>query len=183
MKTTVFEVNSRRYLIGGRAYVQQELTWGQDGELGDLVAGMLAKISGSEPVTQHWYIQQLFNTGLIDKFLCIVLKPEPLSYWDRVRLLFKKEEFDILEDVGKAPNTAISQIFEDFFLLNRGLIARLTESAELLSTVAREMIQAAKMENLQLTSKAKISRKSGQKKTTKKDVSQNITQPAETLET
>jgi hypothetical protein len=124
------------YKIGNLTYYQTELTWEQDKKLIDLAKKAQVKLTANDKLTIGEIPGILSKHDLLSAFLSHVLKPKRgISYlWDRIKRALRGN-FERVS-VNKATNTQIEKIFQDFFLLNRMLIERLSGVGELFSQIA-----------------------------------------------
>lgn len=149
-----------KYTIGGRVFVQKELTWKKDAQLIELTQNLFDKISSDEQLTIQVYIKLLFTGKVMGDFLAIVLDEQKPGLIDRVKLRFNKTDFDPRQDPGKLPNSVIHKIFNDFFFLNKAVLKKLITYGDVLTTLIPTIKEMEPLKNSALTSKRKTSRKS-----------------------
>jgi len=125
------------YKIGGVTYTQSELTWGQDKKIMALAQKAQVKLSGKEEITFAAIPDILRKQDLLARFLSLVLKPRfsPALIWMVLRNALRGN-FGRL-NVDKATNSQIQKIFDDFFLLNKPLIEKLSSLGDLFSRIAQ----------------------------------------------
>lgn len=96
------------YNINGVELTQAPLTWGQSKRVLKLASGI--PLADIEQLTAASLIQMIADGDTANEFLSIILTPSQLPAW-----------FD------DAPMAEIARAFEDFFGLNRTLLASLQE--------------------------------------------------------
>jgi hypothetical protein len=124
------------YKIGKITYYQTELTWEQDKKLIGLAKQAQVKLSANDNLTIGELPGILQKHDLLAAFLTHVLKPR-FGLWfmlDRIKRALKGDFGRV--SVNKATNTQIEKIFNDFFLLNRKLIEKLSGFGELFTQIA-----------------------------------------------
>lgn len=132
------------YKVGRIKYIQQELTWGQDKKLIAMYQKMATPELKAEEFRMRDIPRILAKYNLVEKFMGIILSP----VWTiRYLLSFKWVRYYLFKEIGidSAANSVNRKIFEDFFLLNKDLVTKLTEFENVLALIAEK---ATEMEDL-----------------------------------
>lgn len=140
------ENNEYTYKIGRVTYSQEELTWGQDKKIVALYNKAMSKLSGNDNITLAAIPELLIKYDLIGEFFGIFLQPYKNMAWymDRLKFYFKwilgrrRGTWKQL-NMDAAGNKQIEQMFDDFFLLNRKLIEKLSSLGNGLSMIAKTL--------------------------------------------
>jgi hypothetical protein len=136
------------YRIGKITYYQTELTWGQDKRIMELLNRASGKFNGSDQlkVSAKTAFELLSKYDLLGEFWGIVLIPDkPLPYYfHRCKFLLgrllKNKRGSLREiDLSDAPNSLIKEMFDDFFLLNKLLMKKLSGLNSVLDLIAKTM--------------------------------------------
>ena len=125
-----------RYKIGNIIYYQTELTWEQDKKLIALAKKAQVKLNANDKLTIGEIPNLLQRHDLLAQFLSHVLIPKIGISYIIARIFWAcRGQFERV-NINKATNTQIEKIFNDFFLLNRMLIEKLSGLGELFTRIA-----------------------------------------------
>ena len=141
----------KEYKIGKVKYTQDELTWRQDKILIDLYDKLISLSQSNEDLTLMQLQKLLTKYDLLGEFFAIILKHKfSFAYIIlRISLIFKVV-FRIKKgslkqiNIDAASNSLIAKIFEDFFLLNKPLITRLSSLGNSLDLIAKTVKEKTK---------------------------------------
>ena len=142
MEPTIYEINSIEY-------EHLELTWGQDKEILAMVSKISGKVDGKETIGFNAKSLQklLLKYDIMGDFWGLVLTPRKnWRYWARQALKIVKpwqwrRGYWRWIDLSPVPNTMLEDMFEDFFLLNKKLLTRLSGLSNVLGLIAQTALK------------------------------------------
>lgn len=130
-------IEKQEYKIGHINYSQGELTWAQDKSLLKIYNKVSSLAFRNEEIKIKDIQQLLAKYDLLDHFFAIILKPKINLFYifslKWIPYIFKRKI-----SLDQATNTQIGQIFSDFFLTNKHILTKLTESLKVLGLVANQ---------------------------------------------
>jgi len=163
------------YKIGKSRYLQTELTWAQDKALSQLIIKLSKKLTGDNPLTMKELPKMLAKHDLLGEFWGIVLTRKicagyfldlPARIWRLIRL---KQSWRFV-DLGGVTNTMLIQMFDDFFLINKAFMKKLSSLGNGFGLIARALMTSE--EQVQERLKERISRESSEKKKPSRNLKQ-----------
>ena len=153
-------METKKYKIGRVKYTQDELTWKQDKILISLYDKLISLSQSNEDLTLMQLQKLLTKYDLLGEFFAIILKPKISFYYLMLKsrlifkIIFQLKKGSLKQiNIDAASNSLIAKIFEDFFLLNRTLIEKLTSLSDSLGLIA----QTAKEKTKPSKPKSKVS--------------------------
>ena len=160
------EINE--YKIGQVAYEQTELTWAQDKKLSEMII-KLSKLAGGEDaitladlpklLTRHDLLGEFWGNILTRKFTWISLLTLPTRIW---RLMIFKQSWSFV-DLSQVTNSGLISMFDDFFLINKMFMKKLSTLGSALGLIAQTLMKEQEQEE----QKKKVSRVPEEKKSKK----------------
>jgi hypothetical protein len=144
-------MNEIIYTIGGVKYDHRELTWGQDKELIAMITKISVNVDGNETIAFNAKKLKslVLKYDILGDFWGLVLIPQKSwQYWaaQGAKLLKPwrwRPGFWRWIDLSPVTNSDLEGMFEDFFLLNKKLMKRLSTLNNVLGLISQTAMAMA----------------------------------------